>query len=201
VLGNRLRRDRLAQEQVNALSRVVDQFAATLQNCKEEKLRHQAERRMLQQEKLSVLGLISGSLAHEIRNPLSSIKTIATLVTEELGADHPCQHDLGLILSEIDRLSSTSNRLLDFAKPEPQTQRSFGPDQTILRVVAIMEHLARQYHVELMLDLTCPELRIASSEASLSEIVFNLVKNAIEATRGKQDGRVWVRINAERSHD
>lgn len=85
LLGNRIRNDRLAGDQVHVLSIVVDQFAATLHNRREETRRQQAERKMLQQEKLSVLGLLSGSLAHEIRNPLSSIRTIVTLVMEDLG--------------------------------------------------------------------------------------------------------------------
>jgi signal transduction histidine kinase len=120
--GNRIRNDRLAGDQVHVLSIVVDQFAATLHNRREETRRQQAERKMLQQEKLSVLGLLSGSLAHEIRNPLSSIRTIVTLVMEDLGE---------------------------------------------------------------------------SNEASLSEIVFNLVKNAIEAAKGCPDGKVEIQTQCK----
>ncbi len=192
VLGNRFRNDRLAQEQINALSLVVDQFAATLHNRYEERLRQQAERRILQQEKLSVLGLMSGSLAHELRNPLSSMRTIATLTIEELGTSHPCNQDLQLIVAEIDRLSQTTNRLLEFAKPEPQSPHSIFPDQVTLRIVSILEHLARQYHVETSLHLQCADIRITANEASLSEIIFNLVKNAIEAAKETEVGKVVI---------
>ncbi len=192
LLGSRVRYDRLSREQVVSLSLVVDQFAATLHNRHDEMMRQRAERKMLQQEKLSVLGLLSGSLAHELRNPLSSIRTIATLTIEELGSGHPCEHDLRLIVSEIDRLSQTTNRLLDYAKPEPDSQKLVRPDQIISRIVCILNYLARQYHVEMSICLQCDGVSIASNEASLSEIVFNLVKNAIEAVRGIDQGVVRV---------
>ncbi|MGV3485994.1 MAG: sensor histidine kinase [Planctomycetaceae bacterium] len=200
LLGNRNRSDRLAQEQVYALSIVVDQFAATLHNRFEEALRQRAERKMLQQEKLSVLGLLSGSLAHELRNPLSSMRTIATLASEELGETHSCTQDLQLIISEIDRLTQTTNRLLDFARPEPDRRQLISPDQTIQRIVSILNHLARQYHVETSLKLECGAAQISSNEACLSEIVFNLVKNAIEAVRESEQGKVSICSRQENGH-
>lgn len=192
MLGNRVRNDRLASEQVLVLALVIDQFAAALHNRREETLRQQAERKMLQQEKLSVLGLLAGSLAHELRNPLSSIRTITTLVMEELGDSHECQRDLQMVVSEIDRLSLTTNRLLDYARPEPQSCSNVLPDQLISRIVCILDYLARQYHVETKLKLQCDGAFIASNEAGLSEIVFNLVKNAIEAARETDGGRIEI---------
>ena len=192
VLGNRVRNDRLSREQLYSLSLVVDQFTATLHNRQEELLRQRAERKMLQQEKLSVLGLLSGSLAHELRNPLSSIRTIATLTLEELGSGHPCEHDLKLIVSEVDRLSQTTNRLLDYAKPEAVSHSLVRPDQVIHRIVSILGYLARQHHIELVARLQCANVEIASNEACLCEIIFNLIKNAIEAVRDTKDGSVSV---------
>lgn len=192
LLGNRIRNDRLVGDQVHVLSIVVDQFAATLHNRREEMRRQQAERKMLQQEKLSVLGLLSGSLAHEIRNPLSSIRTIVTLVMEDLGESNECYHELQMIITEIDRLSQTTNRLLDYARPEPQTQALVNPDQIISRIVYVLDYLAKQFRVETKLDLRSSGIMIESNEASFSEIVFNLVKNAIEAAKGCPDGKVEI---------
>lgn len=181
VLGNRIRNDRLAREQVYVLSIVIDQFAATMHNRREELLRQQAERKILQQEKLSVLGLLSGSLAHELRNPLSSIRTITTLVMEDLGKSHESRRELQMVVDEIDRLSQTTNRLLDYSRPEPQTQARIDPHRVISRIVCVLDYLAKQYHVETKLRLAQCDIRLESNDAALSEIVFNLVKNAIEA--------------------
>jgi C4-dicarboxylate-specific signal transduction histidine kinase len=192
ILGNRVRNDRLGREQVHVLSIVIDQFAATLDGRREETRRQRAERKVLQQEKLSVLGLLSGSLAHELRNPLSSIRTITTLAIEDLDETHQARPGLQMVVAEIDRLSQTTNRLLDYARPEPQSQSSIRPDQVISRLVCVLEFLAKQKHVEIKLALQSESVLLEANEASLSEIVFNLVKNAIEAASDTRNGHVEV---------
>jgi len=192
VFGNRVRNDRLSREQLYSLSLIIDQLGATLHNRQDELLRQRAERKMLQQEKLSVLGLLSGSLAHELRNPLSSIRTIAILTLEELGSGHSCERDLKLIVSEVDRLSQTTNRLLVYARPEAVSHSLVRPDQVNQRIVNILSYLARQHHIELIARLECEHVEIASNESFLCEIVFNLIKNAIEAVRDIESGSVSV---------
>ena len=181
ILGTRLRSDRLAEEQLTAIAMLFDQFAATLYNRKLESQRLWAERQSMQQEKLSVLGLIAGSLAHEIRNPLSSIRTIATLMKEDMQDGDEHLQDVSLIVSEIDRLSQTTQRLLDYAKPGDTSCEQVNPDHVIERLLHILGQLARQHSVEIVQRLGAAELRIAATDATLSEILFNLIRNAIEA--------------------
>ncbi len=192
LLGNRRRNDRLSEESLGALVLLLEQFAVTLHNRAVEQQRSMAERRMMQQEKLSVLGLIAGSLAHELRNPLSSIRTIATLLKEDLPAGDPHQRDVSIIVSEIDRLTQTTQRLLDYAKPADSRQTAVEPDRVVARLLPILEQLARQYHVQLTTELQAAQLAVAGSDAALSEIMFNLIRNAIEAVRGCSVGRVEV---------
>lgn len=199
VLGSRLRNDRLAREQVYVLSIVIDQFAATLHNRREEWLRRQAERKILQQEKLSVLGLLAGSLAHELRNPLSSIRTITTLVMEDLEPTSEPRRELQMVVEEIDRLAQTTNRLLDYSRPEPAKHSLIDPHRVIGRIVYVLEYLANQYQVEMKLDLNNGEARMEADDTAMSEIVFNLVKNAIEAAREASAGVVQVITRCDNS--
>ena len=192
ILGTRLRSDRLAQEQLTALAMLFDQFAATLYNRKLESQRLWAERQSMQQEKLSVLGLIAGSLAHEIRNPLSSIRTIATLMKEDMQDGDEHLQDVSMIVSEIDRLSQTTQRLLDYAKPCDTSCEQVNPDHVIERLLHILVQLARQHSVEIVQRLGAAELRIAATDATLSEILFNLIRNAIEAACEVEHGQVII---------
>ncbi|MCC6511017.1 MAG: hypothetical protein IT423_18085 [Pirellulaceae bacterium] len=181
LLGPRMRSDRLADEQLTALALLFDQFAATLHNRQLEVQRLRAERQSMQQEKLSVLGLIAGSLAHELRNPLSSMRTIATLMQEDLGPAHPHARDVGMIVDEVDRLNQTTQRLLDYSRPANDQPDRVQPDRVVTRLLYILEQLAREYRVRLETSLDGQEFKVAASDATLSEILFNLIKNAIEA--------------------
>ncbi len=192
ILGARLRSDRLAEEQMTALAMLFDQFAATLYNRQLEMQRLRAERQSMQQEKLSVLGLIAGSLAHELRNPLSSIRTIATLMKEDMPESDEHFQDVTMIVSEIDRLSQTSQRLLDYAKPSDTSCTLVAPDRVIERLMHILGLLARQHSVEMIQKLAATDRMIAATDAMLSEILFNLIRNAIEAAREVPQGQVII---------
>ncbi|GAB5444192.1 MAG: hypothetical protein Fues2KO_45410 [Fuerstiella sp.] len=195
LLGLPTSADRLTDEQLNSTLMLVDQFAAVLQSRHLDQVRQSAERHALQQEKLSVLGLLSGSLAHELKNPLSSIRTIATLLKEDLPAESEAVHEVELILSEIDRLTETTGRLLDFARPVRPSTRATDPDQVILRLLKILTHLARQHDVSLHHEPNKHPTQAAIAEAELNDILFNLIRNAIEAVRGCERREVRIRCS------
>jgi signal transduction histidine kinase len=195
LFGSRQKFGRLADEQVTSLLVLVEQFAATLQNQKEDELRRRAEHHSLQQEKLSTLGMISGSLAHELRNPLSSIRTIASLVLEDLPLENTNRQDLRLIVTEVDRLTSTLHRVLDFSRPAEQINPLNEPDRVISRLLAIMDFFAKQNQTELKISLNANGVKVASSDIALNEIFMNLIKNAVEAACDREHAMVSVTTN------
>ncbi len=192
LLGPRNRSDRFSEEQRASLALLFDQFAATLYNRMVEQNRLSAERQAAQQEKLAVLGLMSGSLAHEIRNPLSSIRTIASLLREDLSDQPDHAKDVGIIVHEIDRLSSITQRLLDYSKPADDKVLGIDVAQVIERLFHILEPWAGQQKVKLRAHLSSESPRVRATDASLSEILFNLLRNAVEATRSTPNALVTV---------
>lgn len=200
-LGNRIRSDRFADEQLTSLRVIMDQFAAILQNRVQAQLRLNAERHSMQQEKLSTVGLISGALAHELRNPLSSIRTLATLVSEELAADERNVEDLQLIIQEVDRLHKTSEKLLDFARPGDDSTINSQPDKVICKLLQVMSYLAKHHHVSVNTYLNAESIAVDASEIVLSEIFINLLKNAIEAAADKVQGSGVLSIESQVEHD
>ncbi len=184
--------DLLNSEQLISLSLLFEQFAATIHNRNVELARLRAERISMQKDKLSVLGLIAGSLAHEIRNPLSSMRTITSLMLEECGESRQMQNDLRVILGEIDRLSLTTLRLLDYSRPASEDHKSVNAGVVIDRLLQILSQLARQHNVELRTQLEMRPVRVMASDAILSEILFNLIRNAIEAVREQSPALVEI---------
>ncbi len=192
LLGPRTRNDSFSEEQLDSLSLLFDQFAATVHNRVQELARLRAERKAMQEEKLSVLGLLAGSLAHELRNPLSSMRTIASLLAEDLGIDDERTADVRMIISEIDRLTQTTQRLLDVSRPADDEVSTIAPDAVVQRLTGILKQLARQWHVTLDVELNAATARISATDASFSEICFNLIRNAIEAVRETPSPNVRV---------
>lgn len=192
-VGNRQNLDRIPGEQCHSLSLLLDQLTAWLLHQRREQLRRMAERQMAQREKLATLGLLSGAIAHEIRNPLSSMRTLAALLAEELPEQTEQKQSAALIISEIDRLTQTTNRLLESARPADDRTNICELEVTLGRLCRLMELLARQHGVSFSADFPQDTVLIESSEAALTEICLNLIRNAIEATSGVANATVAVR--------
>ncbi|HVS09386.1 MAG TPA: ATP-binding protein [Planctomycetota bacterium] len=193
LLGPRRRNRELADEEINAASLLAEQLAAALRANRLQAERLHAERRALQGEKLAALGLLASSIAHEVKNPLSSMKSIATVLAEDLGPESPHEKDVRLILGEIDRLATRTSQLLEFARPPRMSGAPAALGTVVEQTLSLMRHLARQQNVALELTPGPPVPAVAADEASLREIVFNLLTNAIEAA-GRQPGAPRVRV-------
>lgn len=193
LVGNRHNLDRIPGEQCHALSSLLDQLTAWLLHQRREQLRRAAERQMAQREKLATLGLLSGAIAHEIRNPLSSMRTLASLLAEELPSNSEQKTSADLILGEIDRLTETSNRLLESARPADDRKPACELDTVLGRNFRLMQTFAKHNGVSFTSDLTHASKTVLATEASLTEICMNLIRNAIEATAGRPDGFVILR--------
>lgn len=185
VLGRKPFNQELHDEELSSLVLLTEQLAVTLRNSRLQQDRLSAERRALRQEKLSTLGLLASSIAHEIKNPLSSIRTISTVMAEDLGADSPHAEDLRLIISEIDRLAATTRQLLEFARPAPATDGTCVPRELLERTLRILRHLAQQKGVRIETafdeEPAAVPVAIRADAESLGEIFFNLIANSIDA--------------------
>jgi signal transduction histidine kinase len=198
VLGRHRRNRELSGEEISAVLLVVEQLIITLDNSLLQAERRAAEHRAAQGEKLSALGLLASSVAHEVKNPLSAIKTIVTVLAEDLGADSPHAEDLQLILGEVDRLAAATTQLLDFARPRARPD-SGGCVATILgSTVRVLRHVAGQRRIILETSLAADLPSVRADELSLREIFFNLLSNALEATG--PGGRVVVACSLDDDH-
>ena len=81
----------------------------------EEKLR--LERELAERERLALLGQMAASVSHNLRNPLSSMKTVLQVQLENPDLPLDVRHDCALVLDEINRMNAKLNQLLRFAKP------------------------------------------------------------------------------------
>jgi signal transduction histidine kinase len=185
----------LGDEELNFLTMLTEQLASAIHNSQLLAERQAAERRAFQSEKLATLGLLAGSLAHEIRNPLSSIKTIAAVVSEQLGHESPHHEDLQLILGEIDRLSATTSQLLEIARPAVGARTQGSVAEVIDRLSRLLRLLATQRNVSLEVRFEPQLPAVQADEQALREIFFNLLSNSIEAT--ESGGKVCVDCRRE----
>lgn len=142
---------------------------------------------------LAALGELSAVLAHELRNPLSSIKGAAQILLQEWGGQKPQSEFLTIILDEVDTLTALTTEFLDFARPlYPELTWSCW-NATVEQAVKSVTALAGTACVEIGFEAEDNLPAVLLDRYQAERAVRQLLRNAIDAT--ERGGRVVVRTH------
>jgi len=171
----------LTSEKRAILDVLASQVAVEVESCRlvEEKVR--LERELVNREHLATLGQMAAQVAHEVKNPLSSIKSIAQVMREEESLSG-YGHDLSLIISEIDRLNRTVSQLLAFSRPSHADSRPVQLCDLITATVTLAGNEAKARGVDLEVESITDVTLTGAQGGALREALSNLVLNAVQAT-------------------
>ncbi len=174
--------DALTPDARAVLQVIAGQVAIAVEDSRlvEENVR--LERQVAQGERLAALGQMAATVAHEVKNPLSAIKSIAQVMREDENVKREYERDLSLIVGETDRLSRSVTQLLSFARTSPAAVSPSRAADLVRTVVELFraEAAGRGVRVECRAqvegDLEGP------AASALRDALSNLLINAIQAT-------------------
>ena len=152
------------------------------------------ERELAERERLASLGRMAATVAHEIKNPLSAIKSIAQVMREDENLRDEYERDLGLIVGETDRLSQSVTQLLSFARRESPAGQPLSADELVRSVVDLFRANAREQGIVLDCEVNVQADLAGRSVAAVRDALSNLLLNALQAT--PQGGRVSLTATA-----
>ncbi len=153
------------------------------------KRNYMLEKSLEEKERMAVLGQMAAVLAHEIRNPLSTIKGFAQIHMEE-AKDPSLKEDLELIVEQVGRLERLTSNLLIYAKPSELFLEKFKID-ALCKEIGILVPSDQ----EIDLEIECGQGEAEADKAKILQIIVNLVQNSIEAIRTSgTKGTVKLRI-------
>ncbi len=142
----------------------------------------QSRDQLIQAERLATAGKMSASFAHEIRNPLSSMRMLAQMMMQkpEMSVEKH-QQSLRYILEEIERIDTIVKGLMDFSRPTALhlTQQPLAP--VLQAVLDLMEANLAHHQIQLALDLSPETSEVQFDSDKLKQAFMNIVLNAIEA--------------------
>lgn len=153
-----------------------------------------------QEQRLSEIGQLAAGVAHEIYNPLASVRlglqAVLRKAHEAPLLDADARHYLTMVDGEVDKCIRVTKRLLDLSQSPSQSLQLVSFSAIIPDVVSLLSYEAEQNKVVLDIDLGHEDLRIFATDAELRMLVLNLTQNAFHAMpkggtlriRGRHDG-------------
>jgi two-component system NtrC family sensor kinase len=168
------------------LAGLADTFNAMANSLRErdERLKEFARKKIMESERLAVVGQLAAGVAHELNNPLQGIVTYAHLLLERTPEPDPARDGLQKIVVQADRCREIIRGLLDFSRPRKPQVRPADINAILRECLALVERQAMFHNIEITTDLA-PDLPPAPADpAQVQQVFMNLIINAAEAMAG-----------------
>ncbi|MBN2412286.1 GAF domain-containing protein [candidate division KSB1 bacterium] len=168
-----------SEDEIDMLQTFSNQIALAVENARLVQERLNLEARVYQSEKLNSLGQMATTMSHEIKNPLSSIKSIIQVLREKAAGE--VANDLDVVIVEINRLNSILEKLLSFARPSEGRIESVSIPEIIKDVIGLLKYQANKSQIKINYSEPGINAVIKAKKQSVREIIFNLVLNALQS--------------------
>lgn len=152
------------------------------------------------EQRLSEIGQLAAGVAHEIYNPLASVRIGLQAVlrqANERGADPETKEYLGMVEGEVEKCIAVARRLLDLSQVPSTDVQLVSATAIIPEVASLLRYEAEQRRISIVLNLGTEDLRILATDAELRMLTLNIMQNAFHAmpdggilrVTGRQDER------------
>jgi two-component system, NtrC family, sensor histidine kinase HydH len=141
------------------------------------------EQKVLVSEKFAALGRLSAGVAHEIRNPLNSIKGFIQYFQKKLPLNEEDYRYTDIMLTEVDRLNRVISKLLAYSKPREPRLNIRSVDEILDHCIKVIQRDAEEKGINLNKMLTTNEVPLVMMDTDqMTQVFLNVLLNAIEAT-------------------
>jgi len=155
---------------------------------------HQREHEVLRAEQLAAVGQVAAGVAHELRNPLTSVKMLVQTGLEGNPPPGLPAEDLGIIEHEIRRMEACIQTFLDFARPPRAEQRRTDLLEVIRRAVTLLDGRARRQNVTIKTDLPPHPVELFIDGEQIHQVLVNLMLNSLDAMPRGGELRLALRV-------
>jgi signal transduction histidine kinase len=215
VVDNLYNQNPITEEDLQFLSMFSNQAGLAIENAilyrnleeLHQKLK-EMQSHLIHHEKMSALGELSSTIAHEIRNPLVSIGGFARRLYQCVPDEAPEKRYTQIIMTEVSRVEKILGDLLNYTRDEPLTLREVELKDILEETLSMISHKFSDGNIEVIKQYSEDLPRIRGDYHQLKHAFFNLIDNSYQAMRGEgtlslrlypleQDGSSFIRVELE----
>jgi diguanylate cyclase (GGDEF)-like protein len=153
------------------------------------------EEHMLRSEKLRVVGELASGMAHEIRNPLTTVRGFLQISKAN---GYNIENWYAMIMDEIDRMSDLTAEFLQFSKPHSTQFRIHSLHECVLKVISLMESEATRLGHEIHYSESLQPIPVLMDQDKMIQLLLNLIKNACEAM--EKIGIIQIKLSRDQKN-
>jgi signal transduction histidine kinase len=177
-----------SQDEIGELARSFNEMNLQLQQSQREK--EEANRKLIQAEKLASIGRIAATIAHEIRNPLTSVKLNIQRLAQRERQDEVEREHLSLSQEGIAQIEKFVKGFLNYTRVAELNLNRFSMEQVLEESLKVLREAFEQKRVSVVRRYEAGLPEIPADGDKLREVFTNILRNALEAV--DEDGRVEV---------
>ena len=190
VTGHLISREREEKERHRQTAQELEKSLHELKSMEQE---------LLRAEKLSAIGQLSAGLAHEIRNPLGSIKGAAEILGADYSRSHKKYKISQILIKEVDRLNKVLSNFLAFARPTPLALAPCDLSREIESTIKLIESQAENAGVKISRPRQRRMPPLLLDAEKIRQVLLNLMLNAIQAMPGGGEMKIQAAYNGQKA--
>jgi signal transduction histidine kinase len=185
MLGSRSDGRSFSGEDINLLSLLFVQAAFAIENTTLYEEQSARIKKMYRADRLAILGQLAAGAAHEIRNPLTSIRSSIQYLGKDMREPGKLEM-VGELMEEVDRINKIVQGLLSFAKPSELEISSVDIVQLLHQSLALLHNTIVKEGVEVSFDIRVRNTVVTADASQLKQVFLNVILNAVEAMENSE---------------
>ena len=171
-------------DELGTLADSFNRMAGTLQE-REEELQDFAKTKIMESERLALIGQLAAGVAHEINNPLQGIVTYSHLLLETAPTDDSCRPNLEKIVTQASRCTEIVRGLLDFSRQRKSNKTLYDVNKVLRQCMSLLENQVLFQNIQVRRSLATDLPLTVLDPSQLERVFMNIIINAAEAMEGK----------------
>lgn len=181
-------------QEINLLSLLFDQAAFAIEHASLYEAQTDRIKKMYRTDRLATLGELAAGAAHEIRNPLTSIRSTIQYLSKDFANDPVKSEMISELISEVERINKIVQGLLSFARPSKLNMEEVNIEQLINQTLVLISTTLQKQKVEVQFEYFTEESIIFGDMEQLKQVFLNIMLNAIDAMEQNEPERSRIMI-------
>lgn len=183
------------------LGELADSFnvMASALKKRDEQLKEFARNKIMESEKLAIIGQLSANVAHELNNPLQGIVTYSYLLLEKMDSENASRGSIEKIVIQANRCRDIIRGLLDFARQRKPDKTLCDVNSILQECISLMENQAIFLNIQIDINLTKDLPMVIIDPSQIERVFMNMIINAAEAMDG--NGQLTITTRADQGNN